>query len=67
MSYTEISGDLFSTPDDMPIANCIAMDVKMGKGIAVEFKNRYGHKNQLEKIRKSIGDAICIKYYEKHI
>lgn len=35
---TEISGDLFSAPDDVSLANCVGADLTMAAGIAVMFK-----------------------------
>lgn len=35
---TDISGDLFSAPDDVSLAHCVGADMTMGAGIAVLFK-----------------------------
>ena len=40
--YKEIKGDLFSCPPTSSLAHCISEDVRMGKGIAVLFKNKFG-------------------------
>lgn len=34
-------GDLFSCPDSESLAHCISADARMGKGIAVLFKNKF--------------------------
>ncbi|TMW43380.1 hypothetical protein DOY81_011540 [Sarcophaga bullata] len=38
----EINGDLFSADDSYSMAHCVAADMKMGKGIAVKFRNKFG-------------------------
>lgn len=37
-TLTEISGDLFSAPDEVSLAHCVGADMSMGAGIAVLFK-----------------------------
>lgn len=34
----EIDEDLFNLPKEIPLAHCVAEDLRMGAGIAVEFK-----------------------------
>ena len=36
------TGDLFSCDDSESLAHCISEDVRMGKGIAVLFKKKFG-------------------------
>ena len=45
----EVKGDLFSCPDDESLAHCISADIRMGKGIAVIFKNKFGGIEELKK------------------
>lgn len=45
MLLREVHGDLFVAKDNM--AHCVSADFHMSAGIAVEFKNRYGHKAEL--------------------
>lgn len=47
MIYKEEVRDLFSVPDDYYLVHCISADFGMGKGIAVEFCNRFDTKNIL--------------------
>ena len=37
-----MQGDLFSCPGSEALAHCISADARMGKGIAVLFKNKFG-------------------------
>ena len=48
MIYKEEVRDLFSVPDDYYLAHCISADFGMGKGIAVEFNNRFDMKHKLQ-------------------
>lgn len=47
MTYTEITKDLFTMPDDYYLAHCISADFKMGAGIAVQFNKHFDMKNIL--------------------
>lgn len=37
-TITDISGDLFTAPDDISLAHCVSADLTMGAGIAVLIK-----------------------------
>ena len=43
----EIYGDLFQAPDNHSLVHCVSADFRMGKGIAVKFKKRYGGVSEL--------------------
>lgn len=43
----QVVGDLFSCPDHYSLAHCISSDIKMGKGIAVLFKDKFGGVKEL--------------------
>lgn len=47
MILKEEKRDLFSVTNDYYFAHCISSDLGMGKGIAVEFNNRFNMKNKL--------------------
>lgn len=34
----EMSGDLFTSPKEWSLAHCVATDMRMGSGIAVNFR-----------------------------
>jgi len=44
----EIRGDLFSCPANESLAHCISADARMGKGIAVMFKNKFGGVDEIK-------------------
>lgn len=41
MIFEEVTGDLFTAPEDFALVHCISADAKMGAGIAKEFRKRY--------------------------
>ncbi|KAI4445293.1 hypothetical protein C823_007800 [Eubacterium plexicaudatum ASF492] len=47
MIYREEIKDLFSVSEDYYLAHCISADFGMGKGIVVEFNERFDMKNKL--------------------
>lgn len=51
---TELHTDLFNCPPESSLAHCVSQDLKMGKGIAVEFRERFGRVDELEKQKKKV-------------
>jgi O-acetyl-ADP-ribose deacetylase (regulator of RNase III) len=51
MTLTEEHRDLFTVPDDYYLAHCIASDLGMGAGIAVQFRRRFGLTGRLNALR----------------
>ena len=45
MSLTEVHGDLFTSTDCL--MHCVSQDLHMSKGIAAEFKKRFGGVDEL--------------------
>lgn len=45
----EKRGDLFSCPTSHSLAHCISEDVRMGKGIAVLFKKKFGGVEEIKR------------------
>ena len=54
-------GDLFSCPEDESLAHCVSADLKMSKGIAVIFKDRFKGVRELEKQQPKIGNCVSLK------
>lgn len=52
-SLKYVSGDLFSCPKDEALAHCISEDCRMGAGIAVMFKKKFGGLEELKKQSES--------------
>lgn len=57
----EISGDLFSAPSNFSIGHCVAADLKMGKGIAVKFRDKFGRIAELKEQSVKTGGVAVLK------
>jgi len=63
VSFKEIKGDLFKHHVDdghVAFAHCISRDFHMGKGIAVDFKKRFGSVACLLKQDKKVGECAVL-------
>ena len=45
----EVYGDLFGCAETDSLAHCVSKDMRMGKGIAVLFKKKFGGMDELKK------------------
>jgi len=46
--FNQVKGDLFSCPETDSLAHCISEDCRMGKGIAVLFKRKFGRVDEIK-------------------
>jgi O-acetyl-ADP-ribose deacetylase (regulator of RNase III) len=65
MRLREIKGDLFSTDDNL--VHCVSECLEMGKGIAVQFKSKFGQIDNLKKQKKVTGQVAYITTNDRHI
>lgn len=56
-----VTGDLFSCPKDEALAHCISEDCRMGAGIAVTFRKRFGGVDELKKQKKHTGQCAVLE------
>lgn len=63
MKYEEIQGDLFSAGDDYYYVQCGSADLALGKGIAVQFNEKFGVKDAL---RKKYDNNELLYAYKRH-
>lgn len=66
----ELKGDLFACPADYSLAHCISADCRMGRGIAVQFKNRFGGIAELKEqiaVGKEIGKVAILERDGRYI
>lgn len=56
---TEIPGDLLQSP--VSLAHCVSRDFHMGKGVAKEFKEKFGGVSELKGQRKGVGDVAYLQ------
>ena len=59
MCVTEIKADLFNQTDDS-LVHCVSRDLRMGRGIAVEFRERFGQVEALRLQAKPVGEVAYI-------
>ena len=62
-----IRGDLFDNAQGTSLAHCVSADLKMGKGIAVQFKRRFGQLKELSEQNQGVGGCAWIKVQERII
>ncbi|KAH8372210.1 hypothetical protein KR093_010590 [Drosophila rubida] len=58
----EINGDLFSADTDYSMCHCVAADLRMGKGIAVKFRNEFGQLETLQKQNVQPGGVALLEF-----
>uniref|UniRef100_A0A3B4A4C2 Macro domain-containing protein n=1 Tax=Periophthalmus magnuspinnatus TaxID=409849 RepID=A0A3B4A4C2_9GOBI len=60
-NITYVTGDLFSCPRDESLAHCISEDCRMGAGIAVMFKKKFGGVEELKKQGRQVGQCAVLE------
>ncbi|XP_032426280.1 ADP-ribose glycohydrolase OARD1-like [Xiphophorus hellerii] len=62
-----VTGDLFSCPRDESLAHCISEDCRMGAGIAVMFKKKFGRVSELKEQKKLSGQCAVLTHDQRFI
>lgn len=62
-----VTGNLFSCPRDESLAHCISEDCRMGAGIAVMFRKRFGEVDKLKEQKKVPGQCAVLKNDQRFI
>ena len=60
MRYSEIKKDLFTVDKTWHLAHCIASDLKMSAGIAVQFQKKFNLRGKIQKSGKKKKHPTCI-------
>ncbi|XP_016934370.2 ADP-ribose glycohydrolase OARD1 [Drosophila suzukii] len=66
-TYREVNGDLFSCRSDYSMCHCVAADMRMGKGIAVKFRNKFGQLLNLEKQNVQPGGVAILQDQQRYV
>ncbi|XP_050742540.1 ADP-ribose glycohydrolase OARD1 isoform X2 [Drosophila biarmipes] len=66
-TYREVSGDLFSCRSDYSMCHCVAADLRMGKGIAVKFRNKFGQLLTLQKQNVQPGGVAILQDQQRYV
>jgi len=61
MRLIEKRGNVFGARDDAFFAHCIASDLRMGAGIAVQFQKKFGLRDSLRNSGENLDSPTCIK------
>jgi hypothetical protein len=64
---TERQGNLFNGPSTVSLVHCVASDLRMGAGIARDFKYRYGNLSYLKAQNKKEGQIITLPMNNNYI
>ncbi|CAI6373290.1 unnamed protein product [Macrosiphum euphorbiae] len=62
----EIDEDIFKLSKEYSLAHCVAEDLRMGAGIAVDFKNIFGGVGKLVDQKLKIGDVGIVKRHDQY-
>lgn len=62
-----VKGDLFSCPGTDALAHCISEDCRMGAGIAVLFKKKFGGVQELLDQKKKTGEVAVLRRDDRYI
>lgn len=65
MKYTEVRGNLFTA--QCSLAHCASADMKMGKGISLQFKAEFGQVDELKKQNKKVGEVAQLILHDRRI
>ena len=63
--FFEIKGDLFTSKDSL--AHCVSADLKMGAGIAKEFRNLFKRVEELKRQHKKVGEVAVLRVRDRFI
>lgn len=62
-----VPDDLFSAPDDYPLAHCVSQDLHMSKGLAQQFKSQVDDVDELKAQRKGVGEVATLRLGNRNI
>jgi len=60
MTITELRGNVFEARGNPYFAHCIASDLRMGAGIAVQFQKKFGLRDTLRAFGAELESPTCI-------
>ncbi|XP_072397446.1 ADP-ribose glycohydrolase OARD1-like [Diabrotica undecimpunctata] len=59
---TEVQQDVFSVPENVSLAHCVAQDLEMTKGISSVFNKKFGHLDELKNQQPKVGRILRLEY-----
>ena len=67
MDLKYFKGNLFSAPSNVSLAHCVSRDMKMGAGIAAQFKNTFGNVDLLLSQEKKVGEVAYMTFPDRNV
>ncbi|XP_039486101.1 ADP-ribose glycohydrolase OARD1 [Drosophila santomea] len=67
LTYREINGDLFNCQSGYSMCHCVAADLRMGRGIAVKFRNKFGQLLNLQRQNVQPGGVAILQDQQRYI
>ena len=61
------AGDLFEAPIQSAFAHCVSQDLRMGMGIAMEFRKRFGGIETIKRLGKVVGECAAFDFEGRKI
>jgi O-acetyl-ADP-ribose deacetylase (regulator of RNase III) len=65
MEILEKRGDLFSSSHLVALAHCVSADFKMGAGIALDFRNKFGNADKLLETKCQVGQVATLQFSDR--
>merc|ERR1712142_18271 len=63
----EILGDLFDAPSSESLCHCISRDYRLGKGIAKQFRDKFGRIDELGESGARVGGLAVLKDGKRYV
>ncbi|EDV96895.1 GH14966 [Drosophila grimshawi] len=64
---SEVNIDLFAAGPEYSLCHCVAADLRMGKGIAVKFRNKFGGLADLQQQNVQPGGVAILQRQQRYI
>ncbi|KAL4152656.1 hypothetical protein QTP88_000489 [Uroleucon formosanum] len=66
-NVTEVNGDIFDTSSDVSLVHCVSGDLNMSRGLALQFRRKFGQVTQLQGQRKKLTEIAYIRQDERMV
>ena len=66
-NVTEVNGDIFDTSSNVSLVHCVSADFNMSRGLALQFRRKFGQVTQLRRQQKKLTEVTYIRQDERMI
>ncbi|KAL4134764.1 hypothetical protein QTP88_006479 [Uroleucon formosanum] len=63
----EVNGDIFDTSSDVSLVHCVSGDLNMSRGLALQFRRKFGQVTQLRGQQKKLTEIAYIRQDERMV